>query len=583
MNEKTFLFAILAIPVFQFIWGKAKRENELARNQPGMERKRYMLSQRLWIGLVALVTFGSGVINLYSVIGPSLPERRAILLEIFPLEFLHLSRFFTVLSGFALVISSINIYKKKKRAWLSVMLLSASSIIFHLTKGIDYEEATLSLVLLTLLWLTRKNFTVQSNIPDWRWGVMRFGIALLAAFAYGVAGFWLLEPKEFGINFHLSDAIYRTLLFLTLQGDARLTPHTHYAHWFLDSLYLITLTGIGYSLFALFRPVLYRFRSVPHDRALAAEIVGKYSRHALDYFKLWPDKSYFFSPSRQSFIAYRVGANYALALADPVGPEEEMEATIRGFVAFCQEHDWGVAFHQVLPNFLPVYKNLGLRKLKVGEDAIVDLSRFSLEGSDHRELRRKTNHLDKLGYTIQNYAPPVPEEIVAQAKEVSDEWLQFPGRRERGFTLGKFEPHYVRSTPLYAAINPDGKIDAFVNIVPSQKGEMGIDLMRRRAEAPVGIMEYVFVKIIFALKAKGYQRFNMTMAPMSGFQEREEATPEERAIHYFFQHLNFIFNFQGLRQFKAKFASFWEPRYAIYRNALDLPRLALAIREVSEL
>lgn len=583
MNETTFLFAILATPFFQYIWGKTKRENELTANQPGVERKGYILSPRLWIGLVALVTFGSGVINLYSVIGPSLPERRAILLEIFPLEFLHLSRFFTVLSGFALVISSINIYKKKKRAWLSVMLLSAASIIFHLTKGIDYEEATLSLVLLALLWLTRKNFTVKSNIPDWRWGVIRFGIACLAAFAYGVAGFWLLEPKEFGINFHLGDAIHRTLLFLALQGDPSLIPHTRYASWFLDSLYLITLTGIGYALFALFRPVIYHFRNVPLDRALATGIVGKYSRHALDYFKLWPDKSYFFSPSRQSFIAYRVGANYALALADPVGPEEEIEATIRGFVAFCQEHDWGVAFHQVLPNFLPIYKNLGFRKLKVGEDAIMDLSRFTLEGSDHRELRRKTNHLDKLGYTIQYYAPPLPEEIIGQAKAVSNEWLQFPGRRERGFTLGKFEPHYVRSTPLYAAINPAGKIDAFVNLVPSQKGEMGIDLMRRRTETPVGIMEFVFVKSILDLQARGYQRFNMTMAPMSGFQEREAATPEERAIHYFFQHLNFIFNFQGLRQFKAKFASCWEPRYAIYRNALDLPRLALAIREVSEL
>lgn len=583
MNEKTFLFAMLAIPLFQFIWGRAKQENELTWNQPNAERRHHWLSRRLWIGLVALVTFGSGAINLYSVIGPGLPERQVILEGIFPLEFLHLSRFLTVLIGFALVIASINIYKRKQRAWWSAALLASASIVFHFTKGLDYEEAILSLALLALLILTRKNFTVKSSIPDWRWGLLRFSLAALAAFAYGVAGFWLLEPKEFGIDFHLGDAIHRTLLFLALQGDTSLTPHTRYANWFPDSLYLTTLTGISYSLFALFRPVIYRFRIMPHDRAQATEIVGQYSRHAMDYFKLWPDKSYFFSPSRQSFIAYRVGANYALALADPVGPEEEIEATVRGFMAFCQEHDWGVAFHQVLPNFLPIYKNLSFRKLKVGEDAIVDLCRFTLEGSDRRELRRKTNHIEKLGYTIQYYAPPLPEEIVAQAKEVSDEWLQFPGRRERGFTLGKFESHYVRSTPLYTAVNKDGLIDAFVNIVPSQKGEMGIDLMRRRAAAPVGIMEYVFVKIIFDLKAKGYQRFNMTMAPMSGFQEREEASPEERAIHYFFQHLNFIFNFQGLRQFKAKFASFWEPRYAIYRNALDLPRLALAIREVSEI
>ncbi len=578
MNDPNFLLVLLAIPIFQCIGEAFKKPPAL----PSAGTTRWSNSKTFWVGLVALVTFGSGVLNLYSVIGPGLPERRAILREIFPLEFLHLSRFLTVLIGFALVISSINIFKRKKRAWQSVALLSLASIVFHFTKGLDYEEATMSLVLFILLLFTRKNFTVKSSIPDWRLALLRFGLATAAAFAYGVAGFWLLNPKYFGINFHFGDAIHRTLEFLTLQGDPEIVPRTHYARWFLNSLYLTTLTAIGYSLFALFRPVIYKFRIVPHEHALAKDIVAIHSRHAMDYFKLWPDKSYFFSPSQQSFIAYRVGANYALALADPVGPETEIETTIRAFMEFCQEHGWNVAFHQVLPDFLPLYKKLGLRKLKVGEDAIVDLTTFKLDGPDRRELRRKTSHIEKLGYSIKYFDPPVPEEIIAQAKEVSDEWLQFPGRRERGFTLGKFESHYVRSTPLYAAANKDGQIDAFVNIVPSRKGERGIDLMRRRAAAPVGIMEYVFVKIIFDLKTKGYQRFNMTMAPMSAFQEREEASPEERAIHYFFQHLNFIFNFQGLRQFKAKFASFWEPRYVIYRNAFDLPRLALAIREVSE-
>ncbi len=76
---------------------------------------------------------------------------------------------------------------------------------------------------------------------------------------------------------------------------------------------MVTLAGIGYALFALFRPVIYEFRIVPQERALATDIVNRHSRHAMDFFKLWPDKSYFFSTSRRSFIAYRVGANYALA------------------------------------------------------------------------------------------------------------------------------------------------------------------------------------------------------------------------------------------------------------------------------
>lgn len=548
------------------------------------ERKTSLKWRPILLWLVTLTTLGSGILNLYSVIGPSLPERKAILEEFFPLEFLHLSRFLTVLIGFALVISSINVYKRKTRAWWSVMLFAVASILFHLTKGLDYEEAALSLVLIAVLIAAKKIFTVKSSIPDWRWGLLRFVIAVMAAFAYGVASFWFLDPREFGMNFHLGDAVHRTVEFLALQGDPQIVPHTHYARWFLDSLNLITLTAFGYSLFALFRPVLYRFRTVPHEHALAAEIVKKHGRSALDYFKSWPDKSCFFSASQDSFLAYRVGANFAVVLGDPVGPEEEIEPLIRQFIEFCQENDWRVAFHQTLPDFLPIYKKLGFRKLKIGDDAVVDLTAFSLTGNAKKEMRQAVNRLEKSGIHTVHYEPPVPDDVIAQLREVSDEWLQIPGRRERRFTLGLFEPNYIRSTPILTAANQDGRILAFVNIIPSfYKGEATVDLMRRRTKAPNGIMDYLFVKLFLHAKARGHTRFNLGMAPMSGFQEREEATPEERAIHYFFQHLNFLFSYTGLRQYKAKFASFWEPRYAIYRNALDLPRLALAIREVSEL
>lgn len=543
-----------------------------------------MKSRILAIWIVTLVTLGSGVLNLYSVIGPSLPERKALLEEIFPLEFLHLSRFLTVLIGFALVISSANIYKRKKRAWLSVLILASASIIFHFTKGLDYEEATLSLVLLILLLLTRKDFTVKSSIPDLGWGLLRFGLAVIAAFAYGVAGFGLLDPKHFGINFHLDDAVHRTIEILSLQGDPQIVPHTHYARWFLHSLNLITLATIGYALFALFRPVIYRFRTAPHERALAAAIVRRHGRSALDYFKSWPDKSVFFSKSQNSFVAYRVGANFAVTLGDPVGPQAGMEQTMREFMEYCRENDWGIAFHQALPDFLPLYQKLGLRKLKIGDDAIVDLTKFSLEGKERKEFRSKVNKLERAGVHVVIYEPPVPDETLLHLQEVSDEWLQIPGRRERRFTLGLFETNYVRSTPVFAAADKDGKLLAFVNVIPSYvPGEATVDLMRRRTGAPNGIMDYLFIKLLLHFKEKGCTRFNFGMAPMSGFQEREEASPEARAIHYFFQHLNFIFNFQGLRQFKAKFAGFWEPRYIVYRHPLDLPRLALAIREVSEL
>lgn len=545
---------------------------------PSPRRRRYLV----WI--VTLVTLGSGLLNLLSVIGPSLRERRALLREVFPLEFLHISRFLTLLIGFGLLILSLNIARRKKRAYELAFLLASFSVLTHLTKGLDYEEALFSLAFLGLLLFARRDFTVESSTPDLGSGLVRFGAATLIALFYGVAGFWLLDPHHFGMNFHWNDAIRETIQFLTLSGDPQVVPHTRYAYWFLDSLYLTTITAIVYSGFAVFRPVVYAFAIHPHEIVRARELVRKHGRCLQDFFKYYPDKSFYFARSGRAFVAYSVGKNFAVALGDPVAPAEELEATIREFAEYCRNNDWGLAFHQALPDFLPVYRKLGFKKLKIGDEAIVDLK--GLGGGSKklgRELRR-ASALDKLGLCAKIYDPPVSDEILHAAKEVSEEWLEIPGRRERRFTLGRFDPHYLRTTPIFAVYNKDGRMLAFGTLLHSYRpGEASLDLMRRRAEGPNGIMDYLFLKLFLYLKEQGYERFNMGLAPMAGFQEKEEASREEKAVHFFLQRLNFMFSYKGLRDYKAKFASFWEPRYEVYRNVLDLPRLAIALGSVTEI
>ena len=115
-----------------------------------------------------LVTLGSGLLNIYSVMGRNLPERNRILRDIFPLEFLHLTRSLTLVIGFALVVIALNIYKRKKRAWQLALAFAVLSVFFHLAKGLDYEEATLSVVQVGLLLSVRRHFTVRSSVPDFR-------------------------------------------------------------------------------------------------------------------------------------------------------------------------------------------------------------------------------------------------------------------------------------------------------------------------------------------------------------------------------------------------------------------------------
>ncbi|HMA52823.1 MAG TPA: phosphatidylglycerol lysyltransferase domain-containing protein [Acidobacteriota bacterium] len=536
------------------------------------------------VRLVGAITLGSGIVNIVSAAGRSLPGRIPVLTELFPMRFLHLSRSLTVLVGFALAVSSVNIFKRKKRAYGVVMVLAGLSVVFHLTKGLDYEEAAGSLILMAALFLARKSFTVKSSVPDLRSTVARLATAFAVTLLYGTLGFWLLDPKDFGITFSVADGIRRTIAALAFTSDPTLVPRTHFAAWFLDSLDLISIAALVYVLYSLFRPAFYKLRTLPLERDRAREILDAHGRSSLDPFKLSDDKTYFFSPSNRAFLAYRMAGNFAVTLADPVGPEDEIAGIIRSFKETCDENDWKLAFYQTLPDFLPLYRQAGFKKMKVGDDAIVDLDAFRLDGKSMKHVRHATNQFQKSGLRAVYYDPPVPDDILAGIREVSDDWLRIPGRRERGFTVGVFSEEELRETPVFAAVQPDGKILAFMNILRSYApGETTIDLMRHRRDAPHGIMDSLFAQLFERQRQRGFKRFSLGLAPLSGFREGEEAGAEERAVQYFLQRSNFLFSYSGLSDYKAKFATHWEPRYTIYRNVLDLPRLAVALLRVSGL
>ena len=199
-------------------------------------------------------------------------------------------------------------------------------------------------------------------------------------------------------------------------------------------------------------------------------------------------------------------------------------------------------------------------------------------------MRAVVNRFEKEGVRLEQFAPPIPDGVLRQAREVSDDWLRLPGRRERTFSLGLFDENYVRQTPVVAIFSGDGEMLAFVNRIPAYvQGEATIDLMRHRTDAPNGTMDFLFTKLFLICREEGYKQFSLGLAPLAGFTDHERRTAEERAVRFFLDHLNFLFNYAGLRQYKAKFATTWEPRYLIYQRARELPRIAYALTRVAEL
>lgn len=167
---------------------------------------------------------------------------------------------------------------------------------------------------------------------------------------------------------------------------------------------------------------------------------------------------------------------------------------------------------------------------------------------------------------------------------VSKAWLALPGRRERGFSLGKFERADLQQNDIFVLRDKDNKAIAFVNQIRSYRpGEVTIDMMRHIESAPNGSMDYLFAKLISDLSSSGFKYFSLGLAALSGVGETPDSSLEEKALHQVYEHLNRFFSYKGLRAYKNKFDPTWEDRFLVYEGAVPgLARTGLAIARATE-
>lgn|GEM_PF-3714321 len=130
---------------------------------------------------------------------------------------------------------------------------------------------------------------------------------------------------------------------------------------------------LTYAIWMLLRPVLLLTTATEIERQQAQSVVEQHGRSSLARFCLLPDKSYYFSPTGKTAIAYVAKGKSEIALGDPIGVTEDIKDALIGYREFCANNDWYPAFYQTLPDNLDVYRALGWRTLKIGEEAIIDL------------------------------------------------------------------------------------------------------------------------------------------------------------------------------------------------------------------
>lgn len=494
------------------------------------------------------------------------------------------SRSLTLVFGFSFVYLAVHLFQRRRAAYWMACTVAGLAVVTHVGRGQHGVHALAPAVTLVVLVFFRRRFTVRSDPRSLTVGVALMLGSVIVALVYGAFGFWLLDRTDFGRDFTMGDALVRTLREFALLGNSDLVASSAHARWFLESLRLLGLAAGLFALYSLFRPVAYRLRTLSRQRAQVRKILQEWGRTSEDFFKLWPDKSYFFSADGRSAVAYRTARGVAVCIGDPVGPEECWEEVMRSFLAFCRDNGWEVALVMALPDKLPLYRRLGLRAIKLGEEALVDLHQFATLTAQQKEFRYIRRRFGVQGYRFSRVPPPHGPELVEEIEQVSREWLLLPGRRERSFAIGYFDRGYVRDSTLALVRDPEGRILAFANEVPSYApGEATIDLMRHRLEVPNGTMDYLLTELLLALAEQGERTFNLGVALLAGVGEEPDASHEERAARWLADRMSRIWSFKGLRVYKDKFEPDWEDRYLIYQGApFGLVRAVLAVARVME-
>jgi phosphatidylglycerol lysyltransferase len=548
----------------------------LLRRVKSFGAQEYSRAEVSSVRAVALLTALMGLVNLLSSITPSWPTRLLLIEQFSPLGITHSGHLAIALTGFALLVLARGLWQRKRLAWVLTLLMLDASIVSHLLKGLDYEEAIMAGVLAAWLFTLYPHFHARLGRPSYRQGLEVLAAATLYTLAYGTLGHYLLR-QQFQVDFGLGTAFLRTVLMFVPFYHQDLIAGTGFSEYFVSSIYLVGAIAAGCALLVALRPMLARPPATEAETSKARGAVEAYGCPALSHLALLNDKSYYFSTGG-SMVAYLVKGRVALALGGPVCAESDITNAIRGFQVHCAENGWCPAFYQVRPDYLEHYRAAGLVAVCIGQEALVDLQSFSPEEDISNTLWLPVNRLTNLGYRVQVFASPLQGSLLRELSFVSDEWLVTIRGSEKRFSLGWFEENYIRNGPVLVVYTRDNLVGAFANIISGcDHGEIGVDLVRHRHDVPNGLMEFLFVNLIRWAKGEGYQTFSLGLTALANGATNLNDAETGWSLHYINEHIARCHGYRGSRSFKQKFRPRWSLSYLVYPAGTSLASVTMSL------
>ena len=506
-------------------------------------------------------TFMGGAMLLLSGSLPSLHARMGVLASIVPLPFIEASHVAASLVGTGLLLLAPALYRRLDGAFVATRALLLAGAAFSLAKGIDYEEAIACLTLAAMLQWTRGAFYRRTALTQVRWsaGWLSAVLVVLAAAVWIGLFAYRHVPYQDDLWWHFA-----------LKGDA---PRF--------------LRGTLAASAALIAAIVWRWMSPPRslpemasaDPAAVARVLELADRTDAMLARTG-DKRFLFAASGDAMLMYQVRGASWVVMGDPVGERDEWPELLWRIRDLADQAQGRLLLYQVTGPVLELAIGMGLHVIKYGEEAVIDLPGFTLDTPRLRSVRKAERAAARRGLSFRIVPAAAVPVVLDELQAISDAWMAAKGHAEKGFSLGHFGRDYMQQSDV-ALVMEGERIVAFANLwLTANHAEASVDLMRHHDDAPHGTMDYLFVNILQWAKERGYRRFTLGIAPLSGISGRRLAPAWARAAALVFNHGERLYGFRGLRSYKEKFAPRWEPRYIAGPKGIAL---ISALRDLSRL
>lgn len=532
--------------------------------------------------LLALVVRVVGVVDIVSALTHADRSRLAQVTQVVPAQISDAAAAATTVSGVLLLLLGHGLRRRKRRAWSGTVTLLAITVVLHVVKGLDVEEAAANAALLLLLAARRREFTALGD-PRTRWVAVYAAIALVpSSLALGLALVQLRLGTEVGRHSFVDQLEHVLLGLIGMSGPLHFASDrdADVVQWTLIGLGVLTLSTATY---LALRPAEPPSRQSPDEQAELREMLARHGqRDSLSYFALRQDKSLIWSASRKSAIAYRVVAGVALASGDPLGDPEAWRGAIEELQRLSERHAWVPAVMGCSASGAAAYARAGLAVLEIGDEAVLQVADFTLEGRSMRGVRQAVGRIERAGYVgrVRRVAD-IPADEREAIRVAAAAWRNAPVERGFSMALGRLGEDADRDCVLVTA-EKNGCLGGLLHFVPWGRDGLSLDVMRRDREADNGLNEYLIVQAVVAAASLGVSRLSLNFAVFRNALERGErlgAGPILRTWRGLLVFASRWFQIDSLYRFNAKFRPVWEPRFVCYPSAADIPRVALAALE----